>query len=273
MIYLILGRTSTGKDTLGNLLEKEGINQIISKTTRKKRNEEDKHIFVDENTYNSEKENILTETIIDENHYYITNDMLKDDSFYIIDPEGAKKLIERTPDKTYYIFYVNVKDKNIRQERFLNRDQNTTIEDFNKRDNSEDKMFRKFESDIANNVVYDNFTNNLVKINILENSTNDKKHLEVFAKEIKRLTIQFKRVKSLVNILVKENIITSENNKVKITIDDNENTPYDIYKNIDEVSYEAMYDKYMLSDLIIPLLSMKDDSKLKMILKSLQESI
>lgn len=273
MIYLILGRTASGKDMLGDFLEKEGINQIISKTTRKKRNDDDKHVFVDEKTYENDKENILVETVIDDNRYYITKDMLTDDSFYIIDPDTAKILIEKTPDVAYHIFYVSSDNKEIRKERYLNRDEKANEDEFIKRDNSEDKMFKDFEEDIVNDVIYDAFKTNLLKINVLNNSTNDKRHLEVFAREIKRLNTQFKRVKSLVNVLIDENMVVNDNRKIKITINDNENTPYDIYKTVDEIAFLAMYDKGTLSDLIIPLIAMKDNNRLKKVLKDLSDSI
>lgn len=273
MIYLILGRTASGKSMLGDLLEKEGINHIISKTTRKKRNDDDDHIFVNEKTYEDDKKNILVETTIDNNRHYITKDMLVDDSFYIIDPESAKTLIEKTPEISYHIFYVSSDNKEVRKERYLNRDEKANENEFIKRDNSEDKMFKDFEKDIVNEVIYDTFKTNLLKINVLNNSTNDKRHLEVFAKEIKRLNTQFKRVKSLVNILIDEDMVVNDNRKIKITINDNENTPYDIYKSIDEVSFLAMYDKGTLSDLIIPLIAMKDNNRLKKVLKDLSDSI
>jgi guanylate kinase len=46
-IYLIVGRSGFGKDTVVDCLcERYGYKRIISYTTRPRRNEQDKHIFV-----------------------------------------------------------------------------------------------------------------------------------------------------------------------------------------------------------------------------------
>lgn len=53
MLFCVLGRSSSGKDTLVNkLCEKTGAKQLISYTTRLRRDrEENTHIFVTEEEY------------------------------------------------------------------------------------------------------------------------------------------------------------------------------------------------------------------------------
>lgn len=264
MIYLIIGRTATGKDTLGHFLEDEGIKQIVSKTTRNKRdNEEDTHIFVSKEEYENDKENILIETEIDENKYYITKDMLKDDHYYIIDPNSAKKLIKITPTISYYIFYLNVEDEKIRQERFINRDEKCTIRDFEKRNESEKENFDNFEKSMVNETIYNDFGKNLLKINILDVSKKDKKHIKVFAKEIKKFDTQFNRVRNLIKVLKDNNSVkTYENGLIQVTNKDKEGNIYYTPETLDNVSYTAMYDRYLFGELMSRIVA-KYDIKLK----------
>ena len=251
MIYLIMGRTSTGKDTLGNFLKKEGISPIISKTTRKKReNENSEHIFVNEDDFKKDKENILVKSKIDDNYYYITKEMLKDDHYYIIDPEGAKTLTKITPSKNYYIFYLNVEDKRIREERFLNRDKTSSKKDFTKRDDNEDEIFRNFETSVVDESVYKDFGKNVLKINILETSTNDLEKLKFFAKEIKLFDDQFKRFKKLINFIKDEKLIKSENDLIEIDQTDDEGNKYTIRKTVEDVTNDSMYDPYLLGTVV-----------------------
>lgn len=259
MIYLIMGRTSTGKDTLGNFLKEEGISPIISKTTRQKReNENNEHIFVDKEIFEKDKENILVKSKIDDNYYYITKEMLEDDHYYIIDPEGAKTLTKTTPSKNYYIFYLNVEDKKIREERFLNRDKTSSKSDFTKRDGNEDEVFKNFEKSIVDKSVYKDFGKNVLKINILETSTNDLEKLKFFAKEIKLFDEQFKRFKKLINFIKDENLIKSENDLIEINQKDDNGNEYTMRKTVEDITNDSMYDPYLLGTVVRLILAQNE---------------
>ena len=88
-LFCIMGESASGKDTLTNRLCNEtGIKQIISYTTRPRRNGEgDTHIFVDDAVYESMKDNIAAYTEINGFKYWTTTDQLYNNDVYIIDYE------------------------------------------------------------------------------------------------------------------------------------------------------------------------------------------
>ena len=100
MMYLIIGRTGSGKTHLANLLERHGLSRVKSRTTRAPRSKsEDGYIFVNEDDA-AACQNRITDTVINGATYYTTPDDLGEKDFYVIDPIGAKKLAEAMPDCT-----------------------------------------------------------------------------------------------------------------------------------------------------------------------------
>ena len=146
ILVCILGRTASGKDSLvQKLCERTGTTQIISYTTRPRReNEGDTHIFVDEETYEQMREegNIAAFTQIGEYKYWSAIDQLYANDLYVIDYQGIKTLRElNLPDLKIITIFINVPDS-IREERALNKRKDDKIA-FRKRDYAERDQFRE----------------------------------------------------------------------------------------------------------------------------------
>ena len=125
MLFCVLGRTSSGKDTLVNkLCEKTGAKQLISYTTRPRRDgEENTHIFVTEEEYKKMLADgqVAVDTNINGNYYWSTIKQLYETDVYIVDYVGIKKLreLELLGIRLVSIF-INTPDE-IRKERALNK--------------------------------------------------------------------------------------------------------------------------------------------------------
>lgn len=148
MMYLIIGRTGSGKTYLANLLERHGLSRVKSRTTRAPRSEgEDSYIFVSEDDAAACR-NRITDTVINGATYYTTPDDLVGKDFYVIDPIGTKKLAEAMPNETFVILYVSAADDALRKTHATDRDDAYTPEEFDARNTSEDEQFSEFEHQI-----------------------------------------------------------------------------------------------------------------------------
>ena len=144
-LLLIIGRTASGKDTLVNkLCERTGLKQLISYTTRNRRqNESNTHIFVSENDYYEMLNNnqIAVDTNIAGNFYWSTIDLLYESDIYVVDYIGYQKLKElNLPNLHLISVYINTPD-HIRKERALNKRGDDKLV-FMKRDIAERDQFR-----------------------------------------------------------------------------------------------------------------------------------
>lgn len=150
MIYLIVGRTASGKDYFANLLEEKGMTKVKSHTTRPKRfDEEDTHIFITQEEANSIKKRIAY-TKIGHDEYFATADDIDGKDFYIIDPNGIKTLAENMPNTAFSVIYIKADEKE-RKRHFIARQncsENDAIELFNNRNNAEKEQFDEFERQI-----------------------------------------------------------------------------------------------------------------------------
>ena len=145
-LLLIIGRTASGKDTLVNKLsERTGLKQLISYTTRDRRqNEGDTHKFVSETDYQKMLTN--NEVAVDSNiagsYYWSIIPQLYKADVYIVDYVGYKKLKAlNLPDLRLVSVYINVPD-DIRRERALNHRKDDRLV-FMKRDLDERPQFRE----------------------------------------------------------------------------------------------------------------------------------
>lgn len=125
MLFCVLGRSSSGKDTLVNkLCEKTGAKQLISYTTRLRRDrEENTHIFVTEEEYKKMLSDgqVAVDTNINGNYYWSTIEQLYEADVYIVDYIGWKKLKElELPGIRFVSVFINTPDE-IRKERALNK--------------------------------------------------------------------------------------------------------------------------------------------------------
>lgn len=147
-LFLIAGETSSGKDTLTRkICEELNLNQVISYTTRPKRNgENNTHVFVDDTTYEHMKTNgnIAAYTNISGYHYWSTVDQLYDNDIYIIDPVGIASIENlNIKDMDFCTIYINV-PMEVRIDRAVNRGDNPEV--LSKRIHSEFEQFTKFKT-------------------------------------------------------------------------------------------------------------------------------
>jgi guanylate kinase len=156
VLVCVLGRTASGKDSLvQKICERTGVRQIISYTTRPRReNEGDTHVFVTDAIYEQMRvaNQVAAFTQIGEYKYWSTIDQLYDNDLYIIDYQGIKTLRElNLPNLKIITIFINVPD-HIREERALNyrKDNKATfrMRDFNERQQFRD-MLKNADFDYA----------------------------------------------------------------------------------------------------------------------------
>jgi guanylate kinase len=123
VLLCLIGRSASGKDTLANkLCERTGLKQIISYTTRGRReNEGDTHIFITNDEYDALEQSgqIAAFTQIGQYKYCCTVDQLYENDIYVIDYDGINHLRElNLPNIRLVTVFINVPDY-LREERAL----------------------------------------------------------------------------------------------------------------------------------------------------------
>lgn len=105
-LYLLIGRSASGKTTIANMLtEKYGYQSVSSYTTRPARyNGEVGHIFVDDETFDQLGE---LAGFVEYNgyRYGTTMQQVDDADIYVIDPIGAEYLLDKYTDRPICIIY------------------------------------------------------------------------------------------------------------------------------------------------------------------------
>ena len=150
-LICVLGRTASGKDSLVNkVCERTGFNQLISYTTRERReNEGDTHIFISEEDFEamSKEGQIAAFTQIGEYKYFCTFDQLYEADFYIIDPAGLDFLKSlEIPNLKIVSVYIHIPD-DIREKRALELRKDDRAK-FRARNFNEREQFRNFEKNV-----------------------------------------------------------------------------------------------------------------------------
>lgn len=115
IIFLVVGRSGTGKSTLVDMYCKEhGTTVIQSYTTRPKRYEgETGHIFVDKNSFPC-AEDWVAYTMFDGYKYCATQQQIENNDFYIIDQSGIFWLLNKYKgNKKIIIIYLRCSDEEI----------------------------------------------------------------------------------------------------------------------------------------------------------------
>ena len=145
VLLCVLGRTSSGKDTLVNkLCERTGLTAITSYTTRPRRNNEgDTHIFSSKEEYEQMQAdgNVAAYTEIAGNIYWTTIEQLYSHSVYIIDYKGIETLRQlNLPNLRLVTIFINTPD-DVRKDRALNKRGDDRLA-FMKRDMAEREQFR-----------------------------------------------------------------------------------------------------------------------------------
>lgn len=91
ILLCLVGETGTGKDTVAKYL---GMNQVVSYTTRLKRDNETEgveHYFISEDEYDKviKNEHIIAPANIGSTKYFAIYERLEGDNIYIIEPSGV----------------------------------------------------------------------------------------------------------------------------------------------------------------------------------------
>lgn len=162
-IYLIVGESGTGKTAIVNELEKKAaLKQIMSYTTRPKRyDNEIGHSWVSIDDFN--KLYLVAKKELYGNFYGVTENQIKENDLYIIDPETAVEIKDIIPDKGAKIIYItccyNTRFDRMRQrgdtiEQSLKRivDDVIPFKDFKKK---ADYIVKNEEDSNINNIVKD----------------------------------------------------------------------------------------------------------------------
>jgi guanylate kinase len=123
-LYLIVGRTASGKDSLTRAVaEKYNLKILSSYTTRPKRpGETNEHIFIAPEDVFKYQDDIVAYTKIGEYEYFSTKQQLLESDVYIIDPKGVKYMKDKLkdiPDVDFHIIYISA-DYITRKHRALN---------------------------------------------------------------------------------------------------------------------------------------------------------
>lgn len=150
VLMCVMAESAAGKDRLVNeLCNRNNLTQLISYTTRARRaNEDDTHIFVDEETYQQMKDdnNIAAYTYINGNHYWSTINQLYESDFYVIDPRGIESLKAlNLPNLHLVTVYVNVPE-DVRKERAKLRGDDMNV--YRNRCLSEREQFRDMKKNM-----------------------------------------------------------------------------------------------------------------------------
>lgn len=147
-LFFIVGETASGKDTLTQqICECFGLNQIISYTTRPKRDGEgNTHVFVNDEVYEQIKlkGNIAAYTNIGGYHYWATIEQLYNNDVYVIDPAGIQSIEDLgINDLDFCTIYINVPIE-VRIDRAVHRGDN--MDALTKRIRAETEQFVKFKA-------------------------------------------------------------------------------------------------------------------------------
>lgn len=150
MLYFIVGKTSTGKDTIARYLNEEyGLKPVVSYTTRPMRDYETQgkeHIFITPGEMNNliDNEPLIAYTKNEQTgiEYCATAaDLNYQDMTYIINPEGIKWFQENGADLDYCIIALSL-DEQEQRHRAIRRGDNLNV--LEKRIQSEKKEFDDF---------------------------------------------------------------------------------------------------------------------------------
>lgn len=151
-VYLIVGRSGSGKDSIVDGVVNQGYSRIVSYTTRPRRlNEKNTHIFISDTEVDSYRDDMCAYTKIGEYEYFATYEQLMNNDLYIIDPAGLQNLISKKELKqhksleniNFVVIYVYVPQE-LRLGRILEIRKDSP-EVVAKRLKDEDDQFTEFE--------------------------------------------------------------------------------------------------------------------------------
>lgn len=147
-LYLIVGRTASGKDSLTRAVaDKLNLKILSSYATRPKRpGETNEHIFISPEEVEKYRNDFVAYTKIGDYEYFSTKQQLLESDFYIIDPNGVKFLeekIKEIPNIKLHIIYIAASYES-RKHRALSKRHDNELT-FEKRCLAENSQFVDFE--------------------------------------------------------------------------------------------------------------------------------
>ena len=147
-LYLIVGRTASGKDSLTRAVaQKYNLKILSSYATRPKRpGETNEHVFISPEDVARYQDDIVAYTKIGDYEYFSTKQQLLESDFYIIDPNGVKYMqnkIQDLPDIEMHIIYIAADYETRKYRALSNRKDEEKV--FNKRCEAEEEQFIDFE--------------------------------------------------------------------------------------------------------------------------------
>ena len=148
VLFCVLGRTASGKDTLtSSLCKHNGMTKLISYTTRAPRTEqEDTHIFSswEEFAQHYKDDRIAAYSQIGDNMYWSTKEQLEKYDFYVNDYVGLKQVKAlNLPNVKIVTIYIKA-PINERHKRAFLRDPDT--DKFWRRNTDEQEQFEELEA-------------------------------------------------------------------------------------------------------------------------------
>lgn len=156
-IYLIVGRSGSGKSTIVNeMCKRHNLTQVVSYTTRPRRDSEvdgADHIFITDDEVFDFSNEIVAYTRIGAYQYFTTKTVLNVSDIYTIDPNGVKYLKGKNLPYKYVVIYIYCEESE-RQRRLMNRGDNYYTA--KKRFDAENKQFKRFELEKAYDYMLDN---------------------------------------------------------------------------------------------------------------------
>lgn len=149
-IFLIIGRTSSGKSSLSReVCKRLNLIQVKSHTTREprpselKNPEECDHYFISNEEVKQYEPDMAAYTLINGNHYFTTKQTLSESDVYVIDPNGLYDLRRRCKNEFEFVTIYIRTPKTVAQRRFTSRGE--SIDNFHERYEKEDSQFLDFE--------------------------------------------------------------------------------------------------------------------------------
>lgn len=163
-LYLIVGKSASGKTTVAEFLEKEkGMKSVQSYSTRKPRYEgETGHTFISDEEFD-QLENIIAYTEYHGHRYCSTQKQLDEADVYVVDPPGVETLLERYSNQSRDICII-----------FFSASIQTRIDRMRNRNDDNEKIIGRLYNDSEYNwwdrishiysiskLINDNYKNNL----------------------------------------------------------------------------------------------------------------
>lgn len=155
-LYLIVGRSGSGKTYLAEKLAEHFNAKIIESYTTRARREpnETGHIFATENDYLKAKNlgTIVAETIFSDNYYWAEDHQIEESDLYVIDPKGVSDVLNAykkgTIKKRPFVLKMNISREEAKKRMITRGDDPTNVE---KRLKHDDTIFSNFYYDASLN--------------------------------------------------------------------------------------------------------------------------